>query len=288
MQAHFQVDLGRFNRLINERSVLFKEDRNELFKSSFATLIREIMRNTPPHSGKQIAGALNVVHKRGWKFSDPNTATSTARAVGINRVIKDSMKLFYIVKEFSKARLNKRGDRVFLHGTREGKVVFGDVDRYEPNPTTDWMKAVRGRHRNDRGRVAKVGRDREESRAIFVHRYPIDRATFDAGVKEACKSVGKAKGGWCAGLRAIGAKLPASWVSGHIKEGAGSAHASPTRILLEGINRSPWAKKNDLRVISKSITEMEKRIANQIRAILNKRFGAGAGSRYNLSNLENL
>lgn len=279
MQVKFHVDSARFGKLMRQHAAVFDKDRIQTFSSQAALLLREIIQRTPPQDGKAIRKIMDAGGKS-WKFKDSQTGSMKARQIGMARVAKDSAKLFYRVANWERTG-KPAGDYVFLHSRPDGITAVAP-DLYEPSPTVAWMKAVRGRHRGNRGGIKWTTRGEQVSSKLFVvKKYPVSAQVYDEGVAAAQKSVGKAKGGWVDALTKLKAKLPPRWISQFARYGRGRVKITKTGFEMEQVNNSPWANRgDDERVVASSIARRERAMANQIRKALEKNFGRGAGAAF--------
>lgn len=270
-----------------EYAAVMKKDLNEVFRSNAAKMFDDIIKRTPPQSGKILTGMISASRAgAGWRYHDPETSNLASKKLGENAVERDFRRLFYPVTQWTKVgKVGKRGS-VFLHGDENGVAHVVAPDLYEPAPTVAWMKAVHGRHRSARGGVDWATRGEKKGDHLFeVKKYPVSERVFKAGLASAKKAVGKARGGWVAVFQSLGKKLPAAWVSNHKDQGSGFAKFTDTTIHIEQTNRSPWVARRDGEIlVANAIAARERSMLNQMRHALKQ----GFGGRYDLKNISKL
>ena len=284
--AKFTVRPDFFSSLARVAAV-FGKSLPEAFRWQVGMLCGELMKSTPPFSGKLIAKmvAARPVTARGTKpvLNDSQVEGLSALAVGKRRVEKDIRRVIFGIEgaslsarqqAMSKSTAGieggtlqkcegKQAIRVFA--TKRGEVYGVDLMSFRPDAQLAELQALHERQRGARGRVSLAGmKDRRIGRWHWMETIVTLERSVAAYVKSKCRNVGQARGGWADGYIQMGGRLsPRGWVGYHRRWGGcdhnlDSVEAwTKPRVHIE--NRSAWANAGDPdRVIERCIAERER------------------------------
>jgi hypothetical protein len=286
----FKVDESGFSKAILDLAAVSRKSFEEVFADQGRLLAAELMKRTPPFSGKALVRMLDA---RGAKLRDTEVEDLSALAVGKRRVEKDIRKVVYGL-EGAKAgpgmMLSGRHNQVIraspnattwgtmqkcegqqamrVFATKGGTVYGVDMNHWAPDAgISDLAAHVQGA-RGKRGRVTMAG---QKTRNIGRWRWLNVLVTKEEMVKEFVKlkqwMVGEARGGWGAFFTACGGKLGSSgWVGKHAKR-AGTCKASFERgnVSITAVNHSRWASGGDPdRIIEKAMAGRAEAIAGSM------------------------
>lgn len=257
--------------------------------------INEIIKRTPPFSGKALGRMLEARHLPKGVL-DPEIESMTARAVGTRRVEKDIRKVIYGVRGASLS--SKHGDapemsvdfgvlqkcegrqaiRVFSR--KDGTVYGVDVANFKANASMQDMMMHHKQARTSRGRVTTTGeRTRNIGRWRWMNVMVTSEKSVESFIKEKQRMVGQAKGGWAAGYMLLGGRMSkGGWVGWHADK-AGYAHKNQTQnsVEVEITNNSAWASGGDPdRIIEKAFEGRVKALEGSIDREIQKQWSAAA------------
>lgn len=279
MTAQFKVDVPGFVSLINSRAIVFGQTRQEAFKTEARLLAEELIKRTPPFSGKAIVKMLGA---QGKNLGDKNVEITemSARRVGERRVRLDIERWLYGIdgaknwnmgdvyisqnlhpnnKNYAKAQMaavksvlqKVRGkDVARVFATKDGRVYGVDLEMYRPKPDPAEMDKIHGLNRDRRGRGRKIpstGLGTAIGRWTFINKMVVPKKWKEWYIKLNQKSVGQGKGGWAAAFMRFGGKMSMNgWIGKWArKSGRVRSNFTDDQIVIEFINMSRWASSGD-------------------------------------------
>jgi len=274
MTANFTADVSGFTNMINARSIVFGMGRQEAFKLEAKLLADELIRRTPPFSGKALVKMLGA---QGKSLSHRNVEIEemSAKKVGERRVEKDIRRVIKGVRgakmaperpvaivsqvnpayarhsnqvEFGVLQKVRGKQAVRVYADKGGNVYGIDIEKFEPKASLEdlskWHKAARTK----RGRVTTAGqKDLVIGRWKFLNQIVTKEATVRKYIRRKLRQVGQAKGGWAAAFMRFGGKMSMSgWIGRHAaKHGRTRSNFTDDQIVIEMINQSAWAGSGD-------------------------------------------
>ena len=300
MSVTLQFD-PKFSRAVGDWAVICGKDLSEAFRIQGRLLSGELIKRTPPFSGKMI---MRMLDGRGAKASletETELQGMTARNIGRRRVEKDIRRVIKGVNgaQFSAAVSVHRGQStrnsgnvdkldwgvlqrcegkqaVRIFATKGGTVYGVDTAMFKPKATRAEMYATHQEHRLKSGRVTMAGaKTREVGRWRWVNMLVTEESNLKKFIARKQDNVGRAKAGWALSYKRLGGRISESgWVGKHMnKTGQCSINLQPYNVSIELVNRSEWAQNgDDERIIAKSMDGREIRIRKDIERILKERF----------------
>lgn len=298
-------DIG-FNRKVALASLLAGKSLTQGFRWQGQLLVAELIKRTPPFSGKQLARMLDKQPPNALgskpRLSDPEIESMNARNVGLRRVAKDFKKVIYGFRGAQVALADlgraidwgvmqrcegKQAIRVFAR--QDGTVYGVDTANFMPNASADQLVKFVNSKRDKRGRVTNAGqKDRRVGRWRWMDVAVTSEAHRDQAIKEQQKHVGEAKGGWAVSLVELGGNISkGGWVGKHMSSRAGrckhnldTAGERIDKISVRIINSSRWAQGKDPdRIREKSIQGRARAMTTWIKKqmeLVNKMAGGAA------------
>lgn len=280
---------GRWGHWVKEYAAASGKSLLEAFKSQCVLLGRELIKRTPPFSGKSI---VKMLSSQGKVLKDGSVEDLSALMVGRRAVERDIRRVIY---GFRGASINRNGRPGSFNGLRdwgveqrcEGKRavrvfatktgdVYGvDEERFMPDASTDELRKIHESSRTKRGRVSAAGqRTRDIGRWKWMNVAITKEKNARDYIKERQYMVGQAKGGWLAGMYICGVKKVARWMDNHARAGTKDHDFNPKHPWLLFINKSKWASGGDTeRILPKSIAGREKAMSRDVERLLKKKWG---------------
>lgn len=274
MTANFNVDVPEFTSLINSRAIVFGIGREEAFKTEARLLAEELIKRTPPFSGKSIVKMLGA-QGRSLTFRNLEVEELSAQKVGMRRVEKDIRRVILGVRgaswpketpttivsqtnprqarhsnklEFGILQKVRGKNAVRVYADQSGKVYGIDTEKFDPKASMSdlakWHKAARTK----RGRVTTAGqKDLVVGRWRWLNKIVTKAQTVSKYVKMRQKQVGQAKGGWAAAFMRFGGRMSLNgWIGKHAARfGRVRSNFTTDQIAIRMTNQSRWASAGD-------------------------------------------
>lgn len=276
-QVTFKVHES-FGRNIGNYAAACAMRIDEAFRNQCRLLAAELIKRTPPFSGKTIK---KIVDSRNRVLHDPEIEHMSALAVGKRRVELDIRKIIYGLEgahlserhmTVSKGASPNQTDwgtlqkcegkqAVRLFATKGGTVYGVDQNQWLTDAGISTLQQHHQSNRGKRGRVTTAGqKTRDIGRWKWLNVLVVKEEAVKQFVKFKQGFVGQARGGWAAGFMAMGGKLTKSgWVGKHADSGechhnldTSEARRGQPRVTF--INNSSWASGGDVEnIIEKSL-----------------------------------
>lgn len=251
-----------FRKLVEDFAVASMRGFRAVFMDECCELAGELVKRTPPFSGKALRKMLDVQDQRRQisqaesygpfvpkGFNDPDIESLSAKRIGERRVEKDIKRVIFGVrgaampkaaqvfkgqdshKAFGKGAVTDWGiyqkcqgrDAVRIFATKKGEVYGVDFERFKANATKGELRQVHQAHRGARGRVSMAGsRDRVIGRWKWLDVLVTKESIVNRFIKEKKKMVGQGKGGWAQAFIQLGGRMSRSGWIGRHAARAGS------------------------------------------------------------------
>ena len=305
MTAQFTADAPGFSDMINRRAIVFGMGREEAFKLESKLLALELIKRTPPFSGKSIVKML-AAQGKSLTWRNVEVEELSARKVGERRVEKDIRKMILGVRgarmpderpnvivgqtnpryahhsnqlEFGILQRCQGRNAVRVYADKSGRVYGMDTEKFIPNASHGDISKWHNAARTKRGRVTTAGSgDLVTGRWRWLNKLATKEATVKSYVKKKLKAVGQAKGGWAAAFMRFGGKMSMNgWIGKHASRfGRVRSNFTSDQIAIEMINSSKWATGGDPdRIIEKSIAGRTESLKAAIRRQMNDAWKKG-------------
>lgn len=310
MSAIFLVQVPEFTEMINAKMKAFSIGREEAFKVEARLLCSELIKRTPPFSGKAIVKMLGA---QGMSLTAANQDVEplSAYKVGLRRVTKDINRWMFGSKfldngntgdiyvsqnlkpdkgENAKAARTaarsviqkvKGKDVARLFATKDGRAYGVDLALYRRNPTLGDAEQIHKLNRDRRGRGKKIpstGLGTAIGRWTFINKLTVPEKFKDAYIKRVSNMVGQGKGGWAAAFMRLGGRMSMSgWVGKHAaRAGRVRTIFTPEKVSITIINQSRWASGGDEdRIIQASLAGRAKSLSQAIKRHMTGTWGKG-------------
>ena len=286
-----KVDDPGFSQAVMRTVGRTANSMREAFTTQGRLLCAELMKWTPPFSGKSIAHMLDA---RGASLRDGDVESLSALAVGKRRIEKDIRKNIFGVKSptapparpavymgqdshrtrtvdnltsWGKLQKCEGRDAIRIFATKGGEVYGVDYMNFAADASMQDLERTHAEHRGKRGRVTVAGsKDRVVGRWRWLNLLTTKEETVKRFIAKAWHGVGNARGGWAEGLITLGGKLsPRGWVGKHRKAGSCEARFDRGNVSISIVNHSKWATGGDPdRIIPKVLAGREKAIEASI------------------------
>ena len=306
MTAQFTADAPGFSDMINRRAIVFGMGREEAFKLESKLLALELIKRTPPFSGKSIVKMLAAQGKQ-LTAGNLEIKEMAARGVGNRRVEKDIRRMIKGIRgpamptetrptvivsqtnpryahhsnqlEFGILQRCQGRSAVRVYADKSGRVYGMDTEKFIPNATHGDISKWHNSSRDRRGRITTAGRgDLVTGRWVWLNKLATKEATVKSYVKKKLQSVGQGKGGWAAAFMRFGGKMSMNgWIGKHASRfGRVRSNFTSDQIAIEMINSSKWATGGDPdRIIEKSIAGRTESLKAAIRRQMNDAWKKG-------------
>jgi hypothetical protein len=290
-------NFAKWGTLMKEKAAAAGMEIGDVAKQQWRLFHGELIKRTPPFSGKSL---VRMLRAQGKVLKDVDVENLSDRRVGMRRVEKDIKRVAYGMDGSSPpvAQVYKGQDRnrvyntgaitdwgvhqkcqgkpaIRIFATKGGQVYGVDEARFMPNATLDDIKGVHNAARLRSGRVSLAGtEDQVIGRWRWLNVIITKASTIKAYIKKKQGNVGQGKGGWAAGYMMAGGKMsPRGWVGKHSSFGRAKATFEPYNCHAETVNHSGWATSGDPdRIISKAAAGREIALAKDIEGILARKF----------------
>lgn len=298
MFALFTVEEWKFSQGLSRFEGRTGKAFHEEFKDEGRLLAAELVKRTPPFSGKALRRMLG---KQGKTLNDPDMEDMSAYAIGKNRVEKDIRKVIYGVKgatmpapktaqvhksqniaavmDFGVLQKCQGKEAIRIFANRSGGVFGIDRERFKPSAGMADLEATHKEHRTKRGRVTTAGsKDRVVGRWKWLNILVTKEAIVKKFEKLKQKMVGQAKGGWAASFVALGGRMSLNgWVGRHIGAGSCNVVLNKDESRITMINKSAWASGGDPeRVRAKSLEGRARAMKARLSHMLKQEWGRKA------------
>lgn len=289
----FQVtNLPEYSQMIARKAGVFGQTFRAALREEAVSLCKELIARTPPFSGK----ALSRMGKLSWRNAE--IEDMTAYQVGRRRVEKDVRRVLIGVRrterpaarpqvfvgqtherqagydpnavEWGVLQKCEGKEAVRIWATVDGRVYGIDRERFRPSATIPEMAETHKAHRVSRGRVSLAGtRDLVVGRWRWLDMLVTSERDVRAYLKTKLRMVGQAKGGWAAGIFALGGRISRNgWVGRHANAGTAQINLNGSNPSIVLTNNSAWASGGDPErirgaAIAGRLREIQSRIAWQ-------------------------
>ncbi len=265
------VDPTSFPSMVKKWAAATGLNISDAAKQQWRLYHAELINRTPPFSGRLISKML-IARGKG-PLSDPDIEKATAKKVGENAVARDMRKLFLAVKNWRAAVRVKNWVKLFVSA---GAAWGVPESFYNPSPSRSWMEQVRGKYRDNRGRINYKGQVRNGAQSVTVMKYPVPELQYEMLEKKLKADVGRARAGWANGFVACGGRMGGGWVGKWLgKTGSSRADFSkPWNAQCETVNSSEWAEGGDPdRIRQQAMGARERMLEKAIEFALKEKWG---------------
>jgi hypothetical protein len=189
-------------------------------------------------------------------------------------VTKDIRKIILGIDadKFDEAQTVLGGDtnivRAFVN--RQGEVYGVDRTLYRPDATLETLAEFHQKNRLANGRTTDAGTfTRDIGRWKFITKLIVPKDVLTEYIEVVKARVGRGKGGWAAGVIALGGEVP-GWIEVHARTaGTFIDKTQDANPEMEFVNRSEWAEGGDQdRIIDNAIKARTRDIYRQIQLAL--------------------